>query len=136
MARRERIKFGAHAESERHLSFNQDGVGAIPTGSTKQTRAMEITDNIRYGERPPTTKPSPFRVGGGMPGVGRPKDKASLVLKRRSQFESAPDLQPGGVHRSYRYHGDPALADARGSGGGVHLHSMGEFDDFERTGEG
>src|SRR5215472_3243068 len=46
-----RHQFGTYAESERHLTFNQDQVGSIPTGSTKECRkkeksAMEIIDNI------------------------------------------------------------------------------------------
>jgi hypothetical protein len=28
---------GTDAEAERHLTFNQDEVGSIPTGSTKET---------------------------------------------------------------------------------------------------
>src|SRR5215467_4999887 len=46
-----RHQFGTYAESERHLTFNQDQVGSIPTGSTKKCRkkeksAMEIIDHI------------------------------------------------------------------------------------------
>ena len=33
-----RHQFGTYAEAERHLTFNQDEVGSIPTGSTKVAR--------------------------------------------------------------------------------------------------